>query len=286
MRVLIFGGTGQLGASLTNELKEMGYDVKIISRKKCNLQTMDLAMEGRAEEIICEYKPSKVINLIALTSVDECEVDKKMANIVNKEISKKIAFGCRINKARLIHISTDQVYSLDKYNSESDYRPINVYGLTKYQGEVAALLENKDSLILRTNFIGKDERKTPKSLVDWMVDTMNKGEELKVFKDVRFNPLNTRDLCKLIGRTMDQNLNGVYNLGSRGELTKYGLAVKLRDAMQDLDIKIRGISVEELHLKAKRPKCMVMDVAKFEKDFNIKLPDIEETLEKTVQELL
>ena len=50
-----------------------------------------------------------------------------------------------------------------------------------------------------------------------------------------------------------------------GEINKNGLAVKLRDAMQDLDIKIRGISVEELHLKAKRPKCMIMDVARFEK---------------------
>jgi dTDP-4-dehydrorhamnose reductase len=284
-RIIIFGSRGNLGTYLINYLKNK---YKIVSekslKKKINFENI-----AQIQKILQKYKPDTVINLIARTNVDECEINKPLAKKSNQIIVKKIikAIKNANKKCHFIHISTDQVYSGTTYskNTEKSANPINYYGQTKLWGENEAL-KIQSSTILRTNFIGVNKIRDKNSLSDWIVKSLKKNKKIKTYSNIIFSPLHIKTLCKYISIVIGKKIYGVYNLGCKDSISKYNFSIMLCNNLRLNKKLIKKSVYNKSSSRAKRPLNMSLNIKKFEKNFNVKLPSIQNEIKLTVKDYL
>ena len=150
LKILLTGITGQLGSELENILSKE-WKIFPVSRKE-----MDLSDEATIRRTIRDKKPDLIINPAAYTSVDTAEVEKEMAFVINEKAPRIIAEEAKTLNIPLIHFSTDFVFDGKKHTPylETDApSPINVYGLSKLEGEKAIQEVDGDYLIFRTAWV-------------------------------------------------------------------------------------------------------------------------------------
>ncbi len=276
MKYLIFGATGILGSELKSRLGSISeIDLIISSHSTINKVSFG---DGRSiESLVSKTCPDVVINCAALTNVDFCEKNPIEAFKINakgvEEISEAMGLYCPNSK--LIHISTDHFYNDDFYSKESDAQPMNYYAYSKLLGE--KLIKFKNSLVLRTNFFGKSNV-DKLSFSDWIVNSIEKKDEITLFDDVYFNPLSLPTLCSIILEISKSERYGTYNLGSLNGLSKYDFGIELAKYSGFNVKKIKKGKISNSSLSAKRPKNMTMNVLKFSEKFNINLPKFEEEI--------
>ena len=179
-------------------------------------------------------------------------------------------------KFNLIHISTDQFYNgkkKRKNNENSKIFLMNTYCRHKRLAEKVCL-KNK-SLILRTNFFGKSITKK-NSFSDWIFHSFKKKRKLFLFNNVLFNPIRINTITNLLSLIITKNkynFSGIYNLGSKGSIFKNEFALLFAKKTYVIHNNYSDINVNKF-LKVKRSTNMSMDVNKFQKKFNLKLPNI------------
>ena len=279
--VLIFGSKGNLGKRVISELKS-NRKINILSTSRKSNDTsfnFDIKDENnKLKKIIEEAKPYAIINCIALTNVDQCEVNKENASLVNSIFPRNLVdvISKTPIKPKLVHISTDQLYESNFWSEIGQENPINIYSKSKLAGDKYVLNYPK-STILRTNFLWNDDHNSP---VNWLIKKSLKKDEFILFEDVFYNPLEIRFLASLIHKIIFKDLYGIYNIGSRDFLSKAEVFSRIA-LILNLNIKNAKIqSIDNIKLKAPRPKNMTIDIKKFEKDFDIKLPTMQETISK------
>ena len=177
MRIVVLGGEGLLGKRLIKKFRKDKYSIKSISRQK----TSDFVVKNYSfqeiDRVIKLSKASLIINTVALTNVDECEINKNLAYEINAKICESLNKLQLLYNFKIIHISTDQVYSGKGPHKEENTNPINNYGNTKLLGE--NYLDKKKSLIIRTNFFGKSISQKP-SYTDWLIENYKNNPHNKI----------------------------------------------------------------------------------------------------------
>lgn len=152
-KILITGGSGQLGYDIYRELnKRYGDDVKIFMP---NHAVLDITDENSVKELIDSFKPDVVFHAAAYTKVDDAEDNKEACFKANSYATQVIAEACESIGAKLIYVSTDYVFDGKKGSpySEGDLiNPINVYGSSKAAGEKKAML-NPKTFVVRTSWV-------------------------------------------------------------------------------------------------------------------------------------
>lgn len=275
--ICILGGTGMLGASLVPSLRDAGHKVVCFSRKSKDGEAMavDYSNNDSLERALDACKPSFVINLAALTNVDECERNPHLAYSANVRIVESLSSWIRKNKScHLIQISTDHIYDGFGPHAEDKIKIVNYYGFSKYSGELAASLVS--STILRTNFFGKSECPSRKSFSDWAFDSLLNGERINVFTDVQFSPLSLKSLVGYISLVIANPISGTFNLGSRDGFSKAKFVFTLAKYFGFSTENVSCTSFKNLGLIAPRPADMRMDCSKFELAYNdLQLPTLE-----------
>tara|TARA_Y100001970_G_C14228465_1_gene857144 strand:+ start:917 stop:1813 length:897 start_codon:yes stop_codon:yes gene_type:complete len=287
MSIIVLGGEGLLGKRIVLRMKQGGHNIKSISRK----DTADIVINNYTADQIKECieleRVSHIINTTALTDVNECEVNKDLARKINIGICEEISSMQSNYQFKLIHISTDQVYSGDGPHSENFAQPINYYGKTKLEGE--KVLGKDNCIILRTNFIGKSLSLKP-SYTDWLISQSKKKELMKISRS-KFSPITIGYLTNIIEQIcFKYNINGVYNLGSKWSINKLSFTKEFVKK-QIGDDKINLISYQTLDKNiqqdsfiALRPKDMSLDCSKFEKHTGVILPNPKEVMNKLLLE--
>jgi len=151
VKVLITGAGGQVGQAL---LKSAPQDVQTIP---CTHKDLDIGDATAVAECISRLKPGVIINAAAYTAVDRAESEPDNARRINSNGPQHLARAARDSGARLVHISTDFVFagnSSTPYLPDAPTAPLNVYGLTKRDGEDAVLKElPENSVVLRTAWV-------------------------------------------------------------------------------------------------------------------------------------
>ena len=150
---------------------------------------------------------------------------------------------------------------------------MNNYCKHKRMSEIVRIRNN--ALVFRTNFFGKSLSKN-KSFSDWVINAFQSKKKLYLFDDVYFNPLRINTIAKILSIIVKKELysnKGIYNLGSKDGIFKNDFAIQIAKKMKIFHNNYVNININKL-LKVKRPLNMFMDVNKFEKKFNIKLPFI------------
>ena len=154
---------------------------------------------------------------------------------------------------------------------------MNNYCKHKRMSEITCVKNN--ALVLRTNFFGKSLSKS-KSFSDWVINAFKSKKKIYLFDDVYFNPLSIRTIVKILSNIIKNKLytnKGIYNLGSKDGIFKNDFATIIAKKMQIFHNNYVNININKL-LKVKRPINMFMNVNKFEKKFNIKLPLIRQEI--------
>jgi len=279
MKVLVLGASGLLGNSLCKLLEKK--DIQIISHgfksHKVNLN-YNLLDKKQLEELLTEINPDFVINLIALTDVDICQNNPRLALDLNANLVKNIEAILKKTQTKFLHISTDHVYHKEGRSKENEVFVKNVYASTKLLGD--KYTELSKSIVLRTNFFGKSLHPTRESFSDWIVKCLRKKKDIYLYKDVFFNPVSMKTLSEGIFFITSKNnwKPGIYNFGSQERISKYDFGIKLADKFCLKKEFILPGKISDSILRASRPRDMSMDISKFEKIFKFKLPSIEEEI--------
>lgn len=270
--VLVTGATGLLGHALTAHLASRPYRVLRQGRGPATEFSGDLGDAGFVARMMEESAPDVVINLVALTDVDRCERHPAEAFAANVRTAENLArlVATRTN-TRMIQISTDQVYDGPGPHIEANVAPCNIYAYSKYCAELSAL--STGATVLRTNFFGPG-LPARKSFSDWLIDGFTREASLRLVTDVFFSPLHLDTLVRMIEKVVSSPMPGVFNLGSRGGMSKRDFAHELAQQLGFDTRNATDATSAELGLHARRPGDMRMDVRSFEQTFNVRLPEL------------
>jgi dTDP-4-dehydrorhamnose reductase len=249
MRILILGGDGMLGHKVFQRLHAR-LDTYVTFRDPDGLWAqyplysktdrthtfggIDALDIGGLQKLMKQVKPAAVVNCIGIVKQRD-EAKAAIPSIqLNALFPHQLADLCAEIGARLIHLSTDCVFSGLKGNySESDLPdPVDLYGRTKLLGE----LNRQGCLTLRTSIIGW-ELKNQASLLEWFA--AQRGNTIKGYRHAIYTGLATTTLADLIGYLLEayQDLSGLYQVTS-SPITKYELLQRMRDALKWKDITI------------------------------------------------
>jgi dTDP-4-dehydrorhamnose reductase len=276
-RVLVTGATGLLGCTLSRYLQEHQWQVVRHGRRGGDL-IGDLADAGTADRTIAEANAESVVNLVALTDVDRCEMYPQEAFLQNTRVVENLAAAITRGGAAsyLLQISTDQVYDGPGPHVEQQVLPSNYYTFSKYAGELAAA--QAPSTILRTNFFGASECAGRASFSDWIVRALRRQDQVRVFTDVWFSPLSIERLCAMICLVLERRILGVFNLGSRGGMSKAQFCYAIADLLGLPTTSMTRTALSAAALRAHRPRDMRMICDRFERSFGVTLPTLEQEI--------
>jgi dTDP-4-dehydrorhamnose reductase len=246
MRVLVLGGTGMLGHSLWQECRarfDSFVTVRAARPDETPLGALDPArivagVRAEASETIssalAETRPEVVVNCIGIVKQARAAADRITTVRVNSLFPHELAALCERNGARLIHLSTDCVFSGRRgdYSEQDSPEPIDLYGRSKLLGEPAGTRV----LTLRTSMIGWELSGSRQGLLEWFAGH-EAGTRVSGYTRARFTGPTTPVLSRTIAEVIESGdeLNGTWHVGAAA-ITKHDLLVRLRDAL--------GIDVE------------------------------------------
>ena len=227
MNILILGSSGLLGRELHDFLKS--YKQIKVFHNGLSSRRLNVNNKHELKKLIFESNPSLIINASGVANIEYCEIKKKASYRLNVGVVKNIFKLKKKFKLNFffIQFSSDQIYDSKRIvpNTESSKLKIN-NEYSKQKSILEKICQKNKSLILRTNFFGKNYKK--KSFSDWIFKSFNKKKQFYLFNDVYFNPLRIDTICKIIKNIILKKkfkIKGIYNLGSKGFMSKSNFAV-------------------------------------------------------------
>ena len=247
MKVLVTGVKGQLGYDVVNELEKRGHIAV-----GTDVDDMDITNPELVEKTLNEVRPDAVIHCAAYTAVDAAEDNVELCRKINAEGTKNIAVVCEKMDIKMMYISTDYVFNGEGetfWEPDDAREPLNVYGQTKYEGELEVEEHVKKFFIVRIAWVfgvnGKNFIKT-------MLRLGENNKTIKVVNDQVGSPTYTYDLARLLVDMIETDKYGRYHATNEGLCTWYEFAKEIfRQA--GMDVEVVPVTSEEFPARARRP---------------------------------
>jgi dTDP-4-dehydrorhamnose reductase len=247
MRVLVTGAKGQLGTDVMNELAKRGYEGIGV-----DVEEMDITDPAAVERVIAGANVETVVHCAAYTAVDAAEDNEELCRKVNAFGTENIAKVCRKLDLKMVYISTDYVFDGEgerPWEPDDARQPLNIYGQTKYEGELAVENNLEKFFIVRIAWVfgvnGKNFIKT-------MLNLAKTHDELNVVNDQIGSPTYTYDLSRLLVDMIETEKYGFYHATNEGLCTWFEFAQEIfRQA--GVEIKVNPVDSSQFPAKAKRP---------------------------------
>ncbi len=235
MKLLILGGTGMAGHTISIYFKEAGHDVTAFSRSKvdyCKNVNGDITDFENLKKIINEGQYDAIINAIGILNQD-AEDHKSNAVLLNSYLPHFLSDTTKEMKTRVIHMSTDCVFSgkTGGYSETSFRDGETFYDRSKALGE----LENNKDLTFRNSIIGPDMSERGIGLFNWF---MKQEGQINGFTKAIWTGVTTLTLAKAMEQALNANLTGLYNLVNNETISKYELLKLFNKYMRDGQIEI------------------------------------------------
>mgnify|MGYP001312064187 FL=1 len=280
MRVLVTGVKGQLGHDVMDELAAKG-----IEGIGVDVEEMDITDAAACEKVITEAKPDAVIHCAAYTAVDAAEDNVELCRKVNAEGTRNIAKVCKALDIKMMYISTDYVFNgegLRPWEPDDHREPLNVYGLTKYEGEIAVEQNLEKYFIVRIAWVfgvnGKNFIKT-------MLRLGKERGAVSVVNDQIGSPTYTYDLSKLLVAMIQTDKYGRYHATNEGLCSWYEFACEIFRAA-GMDVKVTPVHSDEYPAaKAKRPMNSRMSKEKLTENGFERLPEWKDAVARYLKEI-
>ena len=302
MKIFVTGVAGQLGHDVMNELKKRGYEGigSDVAAEYAGIQdgsavtkmayvSLDITDKAAVEKILEDIQPDVVVHCAAWTAVDMAEDDDKVAKVraVNAGGTENIALVCRKLDCKMVYISTDYVFDGQGETPWDpdckDYKPMNVYGQTKLEGELAVSGNLDKYFIVRIAWVfgvnGKNFIKT-------MLNVGKTHDTVRVVKDQIGTPTYTYDLARLLVDMIETDKYGYYHATNEGGyISWYDFTCEIyRQA--GYDTKVIPVTTEEYGMsKAARPFNSRLDKSKLVKNGFTPLPTWQDALSRYLKEI-
>ena len=242
-RILITGGSGLLGINWAQTVKDRFLINLVLHKRKVfvdGVKTLQLDLDSpdRLLQSFEKFYPDIIIHTAGLTNIETCERDQDLARHVNIDLAVNVAKVCRSAGIKLVHISTDHLFSgYDSFVDEAyPVCPVNFYGKSKAEAEARVLDINPQSLVVRTNFYGWGTNYR-RSFSDLIIDTLrskNDRGKLTLFNDVFYTPILAESVVTAVHELIDQKAYGIYHIVGDDKISKYEFGLLLADEF-DLD---------------------------------------------------
>jgi dTDP-4-dehydrorhamnose reductase len=280
MKVLVTGVKGQLGHDVVRELDKRGHISCGV-----DIEDMDITDADSVEQRVLSIRPDAVIHCAAWTAVDAAEENIEKCTLVNITGTENISNACSKHDMKLIYISTDYVFNGqgdNLWNPSDIPQPINVYGLTKYGGELAVMHTVKKHFVVRISWAfginGKNFVKT-------MVNLGKTKENITVVCDQIGSPTYTFDLARLLVDMLETEKYGIYHATNEGFCSWYEFACEIFRQTKMEHVKITPVTSDQFPTKANRPFNSKMSKDKLIENGFQRLPSWPDALKRYLIEL-
>lgn len=279
MRVFVTGVKGQLGYDVMNELEKQGLEGIGV-----DIDEMDITDADQVNKVIKEAAPDAVIHCAAYTAVDAAEDNEEICRKVNAQGTENIVKVCEELDIKMMYISTDYVFNGQgerPWEPDDEREPLNVYGQTKYEGELAIEEHVKKFFTVRIAWVfgvnGKNFIKT-------MLNLGKTHDHLTVVNDQTGSPTYTYDLARLLVDMIQTDKYGRYHATNEGICTWYEFACEIFK-QAGMNVSVAPVSSDEYPAKAKRPSNSRMDKSKLTANGFTPLPTWQDALSRYLKEI-
>lgn len=300
MKFFVTGVNGQLGHDVMNELLKRGHsgtgsDLAPVysgiddgsAVTAAPYVSLDITDKDAVNRVLTELRPDAVVHCAAWTAVDAAEDNEELVRRVNADGTRYIAEACKAVDTKMLYLSTDYVFDGEGTTPwDPDcktYKPLNVYGQTKLEGELAVSSVLDKYFIVRIAWVfglnGKNFIKT-------MINVGKTHSEVRVVSDQVGTPTYTYDLSRLLVDMCESDKYGYYHATNEGGyISWYDFCVEIY-RQYGLDTKVIPVTTAEYGLsKAKRPFNSRLDKSKLVKNGFTPLPDWKDALKRYLSEL-
>ena len=293
MKVFVTGVKGQLGHDVVNELRKRNHEAIGV-----DIEEMDITDKTSVDRVIKEVNPDAVIHCAAWTAVDAAEDEdkKEKVRLVNAVGTQYIADVCKELNIKMMYISTDYVFDGQGETPWDpdckDYKPLNVYGQTKLEGELAVSNTLSDYFIIRIAWVfGKNG----KNIIKTMLNVGKTHDTLTVVNDQIGTPTSTYDLARLLVDMIETEKYGYYHATNEGgyiswhtfasEIFRQAAAMGHPEYDKD-HLTVLPVTTAEYGIsKAKRPFNSRLDKSKLVQNGFTPLPTWQDALERYLKEI-
>lgn len=262
MKIAVFGAAGLLGKEIVEHCRENKIVFEAPSK-----QEVDIRSFAQISEWIKKKRPTHIINCAAYTKVDQAEHEREEAFLLNCSSVGYLALAAKESASRLIHISTDYVFSGDRelpYEENAPCHPVNYYGVTKRAGEEKLFSILPGATLVRTSWLfGKGG----KNFLSSLLTMMQQKQQLRIVADQVSRPTCAKELAKAVVALADKE--GIYHFANRGRVSRYQMAQDLLRILNERGVKTVCDSIipekaECFPLPAARPRISCLDTTKTE----------------------
>ena len=278
MRVLVTGVKGQLGYDVMNELAGRGHEGIGV-----DIQEMDITDAASVEKVITEAAPDAVIHCAAYTAVDAAEDNVDLCRRVNAGGTENIARVCKALNCKMMYISTDYVFNgqgTRPWEPDDKREPLNVYGQTKYEGELAVETLEKFFLVRIAWVFGVNG----KNFIKTMLNLGKTRDHLTVVADQGGSPTYTYDLARLLVDMIETDKYGRYHATNEGLCSWYEFACEIFK-QAGMNVTVSPVTSDQYPAKAKRPMNSRMDKSKLDEMGFKRLPSWQDALGRYLKEI-
>lgn len=283
MRVLVTGAKGQLGTDVMAELKSNNIEAVGIDREELDIVDAK-ACEEFFDKANAEKRIDAVIHCAAYTAVDKAEDEQELSYNINALGTKNIATACKKFDMKLMYISTDYVFNGQgerPWEPDDERQPLNVYGKTKYEGELFVEEIAKKYFIVRIAWVfgiaGNNFIKT-------MLKLAKERDSLTVVDDQIGSPTYTADLSKLLVSMIQTDKYGRYHATNEGYCSWYEFAKEIFK-VAGVKINVAPVDSSAYPAKAKRPANSRMEKKKLDEMGFKRLPSWQDATRRYIEEL-
>jgi dTDP-4-dehydrorhamnose reductase len=278
MKILVTGVKGQLGYDIVKECEKRNIDAIGV-----DIDEMDITNNAQVEEVIKGAQVDAVIHCAAWTAVDKAEDEIEICRKVNKDGPENIAKVCQELDIPMMYFSTDYVFDGTGEKPWMEYgkrEPLNVYGQTKYEGELAVEKLDKH-FILRISWVfgvnGNNFIKT-------MLRLGKERGAVSVVNDQVGSPTYTYDLAKLCVDMIQTDKYGTYHATNQGYCSWYEFACEIFK-QAGMDVQVTPVDSSMFPAKATRPKNSRMNQTELDKNGFKRLPNWQDALERYLKQI-
>lgn len=280
MRVLVTGAKGQLGTDLMHELEKQGLEGIGV-----DVEEMDITDQSACRKVISEANVDAVIHCAAYTAVDAAEDQVDLCRRINGEGTRNVAQACKEANVKMMYISTDYVFDgqgTRPWEPDDHRDPLNVYGQTKYEGELAVEELLDRYFIVRIAWVfgvaGKNFIKT-------MLHLGKERGAVSVVDDQVGSPTYTYDLARLLVDMIQTDRYGRYHATNEGLCSWYEFACEIFRQAGMNEVTVTPVTSEAFAAKAKRPFNSRMSKEKLSENGFERLPSWQDALGRFLKEI-
>ena len=255
MKVLVTGVKGQLGHDVIKELEKRGHTAVGV-----DIDNMDITDQEAVRRVVTQAAPEAVVHCAAYTAVDAAEDHEELCRLVNAKGTEHLVSVCRDLDCKLMYISTDYVFNGQgerPWEPDDEREPLNVYGQTKYEGELAVETLEKYFIVRIAWVFGVNG----KNFIKTMLNLGKTRDSLTVVDDQIGSPTYTYDLARLLVDMVETEKYGRYHATNEGLCSWYEFACEIfKEA--GIQVKVSPVSSDMYPARAKRPMNSRMDKSK------------------------